>query len=856
MRAATIFIFLFFQAFAGYSQKTDVTGLIVDSLTHKKLSNVTVSVFQKGQDVHKFLSDSTGHFKIPFTLFISSSRIEIQALSYNVISFTKDTFINTENFSSYIGEFKLVPSGINLADVIIKTRRKRYRDTTNIDLSDQKFEREIMIDDLFSKNLGFYKDNTGKLFYKGKPVADLLVNGGDFFGKNNTDIYKNLPALILNNIEIIETDIDSLTNTTLLNPTVKVNLKFKDQYKKGKFGNANFGIGTLNRYIGTVDLYTYKKEEQISLNLNSNNLNVGDSFSEPRISFSGSGNNTLNHSSRITYRNLFYKKKIELAVYIKPKINQIKFQSESDRKDQEFNQFSSTFNSSKTKTFSFNGTNINLTYKIDSLNVLRFIQTLDYENNRKIDSLNYFINANNSLDISNLNKIANPVTKTFSSNLSYQKLFSKKKGRLFGSTLIFDLNKYRFNEENKVVNFSDNLGRKYFVDGERIGSKKQFTINNYLTEPFSENGYVSILLDYKFESIQSREQIQSDSLANTENRNLLDYQYFSPGIKFFNRYNNFTLESVVNGMLNIRDVGDDKKEVLWNFNAKLALEYKITKTRNLLIRYDRTTTYPDFIQLTGINNSFDVISFSKGNLKLKPELKDRLEFTYDLRKTDSVNVFLSGNIEQYRSKFGFTINALPGETQINFIDNVGKAVNADISLAISKNLNNGRNFSYRLSGTYQELPTNLNRIIQVSKNYGISQSISSNLKIIESILSISPSLSSTFSKYIYQNSRGNQINIIYTDKISLNYLKFEFNTYPFVNFNYSINRNFSFAMNAEIRKNILKKYVTVWLKAYDVFNSFNYVNNINSASYIQNVRYSNISRYFLLGANIKFNNMK
>ena len=853
MRAPIVIIFLTLIFFRSYSQGKYLTGIVIDEVTNNPIKNANISIYSDKKKTGYFVSDSLGKFKIPINLLLVSNLLDVSMKDYH--TFSSNLELTSVNIKNELGEFRLKPEGINLNEVLIR-KRKRYRDTTNIDFSDKKFERDIMIDDLFSKNIGFYKDNNGKLFYKGKPVTDLLVNGSDFFGKNNTEIYKNLPALILNNIEVIETDIDSLTNTTILNPAVKVNLKFKEKFNNGKFGNASLGIGTLKRYIGTVDLYTYKKDEQISLNLNSNNLNVGDSFSEPRISFSGTSNNTLNYSSRITYRNLFYKKKIELGIYIKPKINQIKLQSESDRKDEEFNQFSNTFNSSKTKTFSLEGTNINLTYKIDSLNVLRFIQTLDYENNRKIDSVNYFINANNSLNISNLNKIASPVTKTILSNLSYQKFFTKIKGRLFNSTLIFDLNKYRFDEENKVANYSDNLGRKYFVDGERVASKKQFIINNYFIEPFSENGYISILMDYRFENIQFQERILSDSLVNTESRNALGYQYFSPGIKFFNRYNNFTLESVVNGVLNIRDLGDGKKETLWNFNAKLALEYKITKTRNLLTRYDRTTTYPTLLQLTGVNNSFDVISFSKGNLKLKPELKDRFEFTYDLKRTDSINVFLNGNIEQYRSKFGFTINALPGETQVSIIENVGKAVNADISLAISKNLANGRNFSYRLSGTYQELPTSLNQIRQVSKSYGLSQSLSGNLKIIKSILSISPSISSTFSRYAYEISRGNQINIIYTDRISLNYLKFEFNAYPFLNFNYSINRNFSFAANAEIRKNILKNFAVVWLKAYDVFNSFNYVNNINSASYIQNIRYSNISRYFLLGVNVKFNNMK
>jgi len=336
----------------------------------------------------------------------------------------------------------------------------------------------------------------------------------------------------------------------------------------------------------------------------------------------------------------------------------------------------------------------------------------------------------------------------------------------------------------------------------------------------------------------------------------LGYQYFNLGFKVYKNFDNVTVEGAFSEVLNIRDIGENNKQLFWNNDAKIGLDYKLSRNRNFSAQYVKAINYPNVIQLTGINNSFDLIAQQQSNLNLRPELKSRIEVTYDLKKTDSINLSLSGNIERYNSKFGFTINAISGQTQSTKIDNVGGALNADLSFNFSKNLINGHNFNYRLSLSYQELPGIVNLEQQLSRSLNIGQALSLNKALLKGKLSISPSFSSSYSRFSFQSSKGNQFSLIYSDKLSLYLFSFQFSAYPFFNFNYSISKNYTFALNGEIRKNFLKNYGSIWLKAYDVFNSFNYINNINTASYIQNVKYSNINRYFLLGISVKFNNMK
>jgi hypothetical protein len=82
--------------------------------------------------------------------------------------------------------------------------------------------------------------------------------------------------------------------------------------------------------------------------------------------------------------------------------------------------------------------------------------------------------------------------------------------------------------------------------------------------------------------------------------------------------------------------------------------------------------------------------------------------------------------------------------------------------------------------------------------------------------------------------------------------------YPLFNFNYnsSLNKSVTWAMNGDIKMDIFKKNASLWLKAHDIFNSFKFYNNYAGPNYVQTVEYSNLNRYILLGISFKVNTMK
>jgi hypothetical protein len=842
-----------------YAQATNFTGRIFNKENHSPIENSDLTIYKNKNIIYRTTTDSIGSFEIPSAYFKQSDVIKIHALSFKDIEIykTKLNVNNTKDIYS-LGEFYLKPQKLTLKEVIIKSK-KRYRDTTKIDLSKNNFERSIMITDLFSKDYGFTKDANGQLFYKGKLISDVLVNGAEFFGKNNMDIYHLLPALVLDNIEIVETNIDSTTNTTILKPILTVNLKLKEKYNKGKFGNFNLGLGTSNRNIINTNLFTYINKEQISLNINTNNINIGDnSLLDPSVDFSTNGNDLTSTNAKFTYRNIFAKK-ITVNFDLKGKIEDRNFVSESDRQEVNTNMFSKIFNSSDTKSFNINDTRLSLNYAIDSLSNISISQTYNHSQVKEIDSLNYNIKLDSSNTISQLKRTRNSTTDLFNTKFEYNKRFSSKKGRLLNFGIDLKYNNYKIDEFDNVYDmFNQNLN-KYFINGNRLIKEINYNINSNYTEPLGENGYVNFSLSYEKDKLNYKPQISSDTIINNKDiPSTLNNNYFRFGIKFQKTFNRFSFDIKIISILNLRNIQQytDTKYYL-NINSKA--DYKINNKQSLSLNYSDITNYPDVSILTGFNNTFDLISQTSGNIYLKPEEKKSLQISYNLKTSESDNINLTGKVDHYDQKFGLNyINSFDSGniTESSFEDNIGSSNSGQITFSYLKNLTNDNYLNYTNGITYQENPTIINNKLMLNNGIVLNQSFSTSIKIIKSLLSTTPLFTTSYSKYFYGNTSVDLITLTYSGKISSTFKTLKLDLYPVFNYNHSINNDKSFSMNGKLSKSIFKNYGLIWMQAYDIFNSFKYINNYISSSNYQSIKYSNLNRYVILGVSFKFNNMK
>lgn len=856
-----IFALLLILTRQAYCQSQNIIGRVIADETGDVLEDVNISLYKGSHIIYSTTSDLNGGFIIPQSLYRSADVITIGGLNSHGLKLTNlPQFANGHAKDYNLGTFNLKSYSIQLKDVIIKSQ-KRYRDTAFVNLNLEKFERNYTVDDLLSQGDLFYKDTNGQFFYKGKLISEVVVDGKKFFGKNNSEIYNLLPALIVNDIQIIETNIDSVTNITTIRPSVKINLRLKEKYKNGKFGNSSFGFGTSERHILATNFYAYKNTGQLALAVNGNNINLGESPSQdPVITFAASGNNLNTKSSKISYNNTIVKK-IELNISAKGKVEDRNVISKADRIEQVINQSSRTVNDSKSKTYDLSDARASLKLYIDSLNTLDIIYTTKYNKVLTGDSLVYSVTSASHTTSSTLSKDRIVSNSSSSTDIIYFRKFSHRPGRNLNIIMNRGSKSVQNNEFNNALTIDKASLKAYFIQSSKKLIDDMYSISTSFTEPLNDNTSLALFMSYKNEISDYGNIVKSDTVFTLGDRPTeIKNEYYNFGLRLQKTLKDISLNCKLWTSSNFRgNIAEENhtRYSFYNLNMDFDVGYKIDNKKMVLASYIMNTNYPELTQLTSISNTFDLISQSNGNLELRPEKDHNLKVSYNSRKSSSESLSLNADLHFYKAKYGMNIIALSNQFQNTFIDNVGNPMSASVGISIQQHIANKFYFNYVNNLIYQQQPTLVNGELIENNGFLVNQSIATNLNVFKGKLSLTPILSGTYGKYDYSNLGSSDFySLTYSDKISLNIARFNFDLYPLATYNYNVNINTSFSMNAAIKRSMFKKSVIAWLTVYDVFNSFKFNNNVIGSSYKEVRTYSNVSRYITFGVNVKFNNLK
>jgi hypothetical protein len=152
----------------------------------------------------------------------------------------------------------------------------------------------------------------GSIKVQGKTVEKILFDGEEFFGSDPTIATKNLPADAVDRVQVFEkaSDMATFTGVDDGNESTTINLKLKEDRKKGYFGNleAAFGAGLnpeaeglqdQNRYKLKGNIHYFKGKWQISGIGLSNNVNETGFSINGYVSFMGGIQNLIDGSDTI-----------------------------------------------------------------------------------------------------------------------------------------------------------------------------------------------------------------------------------------------------------------------------------------------------------------------------------------------------------------------------------------------------------------------------------------------------------------------------------------------------------------------------------------------------------------------------
>jgi hypothetical protein len=269
---ASILLFVSITVSAQVSRQ--VTGRLVDS-SGAALPRANVKLYTPGsRDTLRAVTNANGAF-----LFkgVPSPRFAIVASNIGFTAAEKSFGFDATQEDIRLEAIVMLPSVTTLQEVVVTTPPIVIKeDTVEYKIDSSMVKPNSMVEDLLKKLPGIEVDKTGNITAQGKSVTRVKVNGKDFFGGDPKAATRELPADIVDKVQIID-DYGDLANISGIKdgePEKVLNIQIKKERNKGVFGRATAGYGTSDRYQATLNTNIFNGNRQFSVTGNLNNSNA------------------------------------------------------------------------------------------------------------------------------------------------------------------------------------------------------------------------------------------------------------------------------------------------------------------------------------------------------------------------------------------------------------------------------------------------------------------------------------------------------------------------------------------------------------------------------------------------------
>ncbi len=557
-------------------------------------------------------------------------------------------------------------------------------DTSTYNANAFKTNPDANAEDLLTKMPGVVVTD-GKMQAQGEEVRKILVDGKPFFGDDPNAVLKNLPAEVIEKIEVFDkrSDQAQFTGFDDGNSQKTINIITKPSFRNGIFGRAYAGANLDDQYKVGFNINQFKDKRRVTLLYQSNNINeqnfaqedllgvVGTNASNNRGGqaggmrgsmgggmWSGRGSmgggndasqflvgarNGINttHAVGLNYSDK-WGKNIEISgsyFYNYTDNNSI---TNTDRKyitgsDRSLQYLEDNISRSKNQNHRFN---LKLDYKIDSFNSITLQPRISLQLNEGLASIIGTNNQENILSSQSTNNQNSDLTgSTIAMPLLYRRSFEKR-GRTLslnvtptytkqeGTSLL--LNKYYSATD---VTFNDTIDQKSVLD------KKGMAVNSNITytEPIDSNHAMILSYNYNVNYNNSDKTTNAFSLLDNEYTdfdtsltNTFKSTYTTQSVGLGYRYQRNKLMLMLSTNLQQAHLENEQQFPTSytfdrTFNSILPsamLMYRIDASRNLRMFYRSSNNAPSVDQLQEVLNNTNSNQLSIGNANLKQDFSN------------------------------------------------------------------------------------------------------------------------------------------------------------------------------------------------------------------------------------------
>ncbi len=686
---------------AAFSQGFSVRGSIKNAGTKRGVSQTTVAL-QRVKDsinVLNVISDTSGNFELTT---VSNDTFILKVSAANYATLTRQIVVNNADVS--LGDIDLQRISEVLQGVTVTTNLSpvsQKADTLQLNANQFKVNPDATVEDLAKKMPGITIEN-GVVKAQGENVQRVTIDGRELFGDDATAALRNLPAEIVDKIQIFDrlSDQAQFTGVDDGNTTKGLNIVTKANMRNGQFGRVYAGLGTDGKYTAGGNSTLLKESRKISFVGNFNNINQQNFSAQDLLgvtssggggrggnvrggaggrgggggNFGGGGNtssflvgqqNGINktNAAGINYTDNWGKKMVVTGSY---------FYNSTNNSTNEFvnrQYFLKGIPSYNQNTLSgSNNTNhrVNLRfeYRIDSANQLIITPGISIQQNSSNRSVETSFLDATTMALKSRTRNINSSDRS-GNNLNNSILFRhsfKKKGRTFSINLNTSSNirtgevyTNLFDTTFTSTTYYDSTSRR-FTDQSNSGYN--LSANLIYTEPISKNTQLQLSYNPGYSNSKADQEAYQYDLNSNK------YSVFDPALssKFNNTtttqnaglgYRYGTRDNQINFGANYQrsDLNSDRDfprpiKVDQSFNNILPnamVRLKINDKSNIRIMYRMSTNLPSVTQLQDVFDFTNLPFVTAGNPQLKQQQSQIISSRYTFTNTKK-GLLLSGNV--------------------------------------------------------------------------------------------------------------------------------------------------------------------------------------------------------------------
>lgn len=252
-----------------------VKGKLTDTLYKEALSEATISVLsQLDSSVVSFaLANAKGEFEVK-DIDTGTYRLLVTFQGYQNLS--RMITITKEKYNLDLGLVFMDKKSTLLDEVIVEAAPIQVKkDTVEFRASAFKTAPNSNAEDLLKKLPGVEIDKDGNVKAQGEDIQKVYVDGKEFFGNDPKLATKNITADMIESIQVFDDMSDQAKFSRIDDGSRSktINIKLKKDRRKGYFGRATAGIGSDDRYLGSLTFNKFNDTRRVSIIAGSNNLN-------------------------------------------------------------------------------------------------------------------------------------------------------------------------------------------------------------------------------------------------------------------------------------------------------------------------------------------------------------------------------------------------------------------------------------------------------------------------------------------------------------------------------------------------------------------------------------------------------